>query len=122
MKVATGLLPPKMPKTFNELNALHPLRPINDNIDLENAEQVLDRLAVLNKRTKDQSDYLQTLILLTEAYEAEEIADARDLSKSSGLDALKYLMRCNDMKQAELARLLGIGPSAASMILSGDRP
>jgi plasmid maintenance system antidote protein VapI len=26
------------------------------------------------------------------------------------------------MTQAELARLLGVGPSAASMILSGDRP
>jgi antitoxin component HigA of HigAB toxin-antitoxin module len=122
MKSTTSHLPASMPRTFDGLNALHPLRPIKDHIDLENAEEVMDRLAVLNKRTKDQNDYLETLILLTEAYEADEIADAMDLSKSAGLDALKYIMQSQGMKQAELGRLLGVGASAASMILSGARP
>lgn len=76
MKSFTGRLPARMPTAFDELNALHPLRPINDRIDLKNAEKVMDRLAVLNKRTRDQNDYLETLILVVEAYEAEEIADA----------------------------------------------
>jgi antitoxin component HigA of HigAB toxin-antitoxin module len=111
-----------MPTAFNELNALHALRPINDKIDLKNAEEVIDRLAVLNKRSADQNDYLETLILLSESYEATEIADALDRSKSSGLDALKYLMQARQMKQADLAKLLKIGVSAVSMILSGDRP
>lgn len=115
-------LPAVMPKTFSELNALHPLRPINDKIDLKNAEEMMDRLAVLNKRTKDQNDYLQTLVLLSEAYEAEEIEDALDRSKSSGLDALKYLMERRGMKQSNLAKLLKLGTSAVSMILSGNRP
>jgi HTH-type transcriptional regulator/antitoxin HigA len=122
MNLSTCHLPTKMPKTFNELNALHALRPINDKPDLQNAERVMDRLALLNKRTKDQNDYIETLILLTEAYEAKEIADAMDLSQSSGLDALKYLMQGHGMKQTELAKLLGIGASATSMILAGDRP
>jgi plasmid maintenance system antidote protein VapI len=31
-------------------------------------------------------------------------------------------MQAQTMSQVQLAKLLGIGPSAASMILSGDRP
>jgi antitoxin component HigA of HigAB toxin-antitoxin module len=122
MKRSSARLPARMPSTFEQLNALLPLRPINDSIDLRNAEEIMDRLAVLEKRTKDQNDYLQTLILLTEAYEAQGIEDALDPAKSSGVDALKYLMSGRGMKQAELARLLGVGSSAISMILSGSRP
>jgi antitoxin component HigA of HigAB toxin-antitoxin module len=111
-----------LPRTFNDLNAIYPLRPIRDAVDLENAQEVMDRLAVLDRRTHDQNDYLHTLALLTEAFEAEQIEDALDPSKSSGLDALKYLMEAQRMKQTELAKVLGIGVSAMSMILSGDRP
>ncbi len=122
MKSSISRLPARMPATFAELNVLHPLRPINDMVDLKNAEEVMDRLAVLNKRTKDQNDYLETLLLLTEAYEAEEIDDALDQSKSSGVDALRYLMDAHEMSQVQLAKLLKVGTSAVSMILSGDRP
>jgi antitoxin component HigA of HigAB toxin-antitoxin module len=122
MKATTSHLPVRMPTRFDELSALHPLRPINDGVDLRNAVEIMDRLAVLDRRTKDQNDYLATLSLLTEAYEADEVADALDRSKSSGVGALKYLMQGHGMKQGDLARLLNIGPSAVSMILSGDRP
>jgi antitoxin component HigA of HigAB toxin-antitoxin module len=122
MRSSTSRLPVKMPTAFEELNALHPLRPINDEIDLKNAGEVMERLAVLNRRTRDQNDYLETLVLLIEAHESEETADALDSSKSSGLDALKYLMKAGGMKQIDLARLLRVSSSAVSMILSGDRP
>ena len=121
MKSSANYLSAAMPTRFNDLNALHPLRPINDRIDLKNAGDIIDRLAILAWRTKDQNDYLAILILLTESYEAEEIADALDRSKSSRLDALKYLVAAHKMKHADLVRLLHIGPSAVSMILSGDR-
>ena len=122
MKSTANRLPDRMPTTFDELNSLHPLRPINDEIDLKNAGEALDRLAVLNKRTKDQNDYLETLILVMEAYEAGEIVDALDRSQSSGLDAIKYLMETRGLNQVDLAKLLKVGASAVSMILSGNRP
>ena len=122
MKSAAHRIPARMPAAFDELNALHPLRPINDEIDRKNAEEIMDRLAVLGRRTKDQNDYLQTLILLTEAYEADEIADALDRAKSSGLDVVKYLMEAQGMNQTDLAKLLKVSASAVSMILGGDRP
>jgi len=120
--ILASQLPSQLPRTFEELNLLHPLRPITDEVDLQNAEELMDRLAVMNKRTKDQNDYLATLVLLTEAFQKQEIDDAMDRSKSTGLDALKYLMGARGMRQTELARLLKISASAASMILSGDRP
>ena len=122
MKSLTARVPARMPRSFDQLNALHPLRPINDQIDLKNATEIMERLAVLNKRTRDQNDYLETLVLLTEAFESDEASDAMDRSKSSGLDVLKYLMEAHAMKQTDLARLLKVGASAVSMILSGDRP
>jgi HTH-type transcriptional regulator/antitoxin HigA len=122
MRNESSAIAAKMPTGFDELNALHPLRAIRDGTDLRNAGEMMDRLAVLSRRTKDQNDYLETLTLITEAYESEEIEDALDRSKSSGLEALKYLMEAQGMRQAGVRAILGVGSSAVSMILSGERP
>ena len=72
MKSTTSHLRGKLPGDFAGLNRVHPLRPINDAIELENATAVIDHLAVLDTRTRDQNDYLQTLVLLTEEFEKKE--------------------------------------------------
>lgn len=107
------------PGEFAALSRLHPLRPINDQVDLDNATEVLDRLAVINRPTKDQADYLQTLSLLVEQYENANfpISDP----PLDALDLLRYLMRQHDMTQTQLADVLGVGASSVSMILSGTR-
>jgi antitoxin component HigA of HigAB toxin-antitoxin module len=123
MKSRTSHLPAEIPTGFSELNALHPLRPINDRIGLANAYEIMDRLAVLDHRTRDREDYLETLVLLTEAYDkADNKAALKAAAKVSGRETLKYLMDNTDMTQAELASRLGISPAAASMILAGKRP
>jgi HTH-type transcriptional regulator/antitoxin HigA len=121
MKATASHLPHELPKGFDGLNRLHPLRPVADEVDLENATEVMDRLAVINRPTKDQADYLDTLTLLIEQYESAHVA-ANGRKKPSSLEVLKHLVAVNEMKQAELAKLLGVGPSAVSMILSGQRP
>lgn len=122
MSKAITRLPESMPKTFDKLNAMHPLRPINDKIDLDNAYEIVDRLAVINRPTQDQRDYLDSLVILTEAFDKEDneaaMAAAR---KVRGLELLRYLMSNTNTTQAGLAKLLGVGVSAASMIAKGDR-
>jgi len=114
-------LPTKMPRTFLELNQLRQLRPVADDADLDEATEMVDRLAVINKPTRDQADYLDTLTMLVEHYEAAH-QPMDDIKKPSSLEVLKHLLVANEMKQADLAKLLGIGRSAVSMILSGQRP
>ena len=115
----TPSLPKRMPASFDALMRLHALRPIADDVDLANATEVMDRLAIINAPTPDQADYLHTLSLLIEAYEAEHHPIGPN--GLSGVDALAYLMAANNMSRADLGRLLGVVPSAASMIVAGRR-
>ena len=106
------------PTEFSALNHLLPLRPINDRLDLGNAMELIDGLALLPERTPDQEDYLETLSTLIEKYEAEHTPLAR--AEVTSLDALKYLLEANDMNASELGRLLG-DRALGSRILNGDR-
>src|SRR5262245_20792033 len=108
----------QIPRKFEELNAFHTLRPIHDRIDLENAQEIVDRLALLTRPTKDQRDYLETLSTLIEKYEAEN--DAIDLSEVTPLDVLKQLMSSRGMNASDLGRMLG-ERSLGQKVLSGAR-
>ena len=93
------------PRGFDELNRLFPLRPLADDVDLDNATEVANRLAVLDRRTKDQEDYLETLSLLIEHYEDEHYG-----IETRGLDpvgTLKFLMEQHNMSAGDIGRILG---------------
>jgi len=121
MRHATSNLPHDMPETFAELNDLHRLRPIIGKVALDNATEVMDRLAVIDKLTEDQSDYLDTLTLLVEKFESEN-DEPIDLSDISGVEVLKHILDANGMPQNELAKVLNVSAATVSMILSGERP
>src|SRR5882724_1616100 len=103
---------------FDEMNAIFPLRPIADRVDLDNAQEVADALAVLDRRTSDQDDYLETLSVLIEKYEDERspISTAR----LNPIATLKYLMRGRGMTASDLGRLLG-NRSLGPKVLNGQR-
>jgi antitoxin component HigA of HigAB toxin-antitoxin module len=106
-----------LPKTFTDLNRVLPLRPIHDDVDLANAQDVMDALAVIAKPTRDQADYLETLTTLVEAYESRDPIETGDIRP---IDALKSLLEANEMSGSDLGRILGnreLGPA----ILRGDR-
>ena len=107
-----------LPESFAELNAELPLRPIRDDIDYENAMELVDRLAVLDKRNHDQDDYLETLTELVGKYEDEHYA--ADFSAQSPLDILQFLCEHNKMSASALGELLG-NRSLGSKILRGKR-
>ena len=71
------------------------------------------------KLTKGQALYLETLVVLVQAYEAEH--HAIDTTGLTGLDSLKHLLEENQMNASDLARLLGVHSSLGSKILKGQR-
>jgi HTH-type transcriptional regulator / antitoxin HigA len=107
-----------IPKTYVDLVALHMPRPINDDTELENTIEVVDRLAVLKRPTRDQRDYLELLTTLIEKYEQDhQPIPSHHLMP---LDRLKFLLDGHSMSASDLGRLLGqreLGPK----ILSGAR-
>ena len=94
------------------------MRPIQDDVDLANAQSVADKLAVIDKRTADQDDYLETLSLLIEKYEEEHHSiEASDLD---ALGTLRFLLGQHGMNASDLGRMLGNRQLGAA-ILRGDR-
>lgn len=106
-----------LPKTYDALMGLYPVRPIHNDRELNQAVAVLDRIAghALNP---DQEDYLDALSTLVEEYEQTR---HRIEPKISGLSALRALLAEHGMSAADLARLLGVHRSLGSKLLNGKR-
>lgn len=107
----------RLPKAYADLVALHAPRPIHDKVAYENAVEIVDALAghTLNA---DQSDYLDLLGDLIEAYETEHVSA---LSRLSPKVTLQHLLNDNDLTGDDLALILNVDRSAAYKILKGSR-
>lgn len=108
----------QLPRSFQRLNELLPLRPIADDTHLETASEMADRLAVLARRSADQEDYLETLSLLIETY--EEKHHPVTSGELDPRETLEYLLEEHEMSASDLGRLLGQRQLGAK-ILSGAR-
>ncbi len=109
----------KLPGRFEELVRRMPPQAIADDVQLQNTIEMIDRLMAVLKPTKGQALYLETLVQLVEAYEAEH--HAIDIGELRGLDMLRYLLDAHGMTGADLARLLGVHASMGSKLLRGER-
>ena len=107
-----------LPKTYNRLLAMHPLRPIHNDMELDHATAIIDILAG-HELNADQTDYLDALSTLVEAY--ENAHHPLDEPVLCGLDALRALLDDHGMSAADLARLLGVHRSMGSKLLKGER-
>jgi len=107
-----------LPETWAELTAQLPLRPIHDDVEYDNAVGRLDLLAVLDERTEDQEDYLETLSALVERYDDEHLA-IND-SDISPIEVLRYLCEQNGLTASALGELLG-NRSLGSKLLREER-
>jgi len=118
MKNSSRIIDGGPPKTMGDLVASFPPRPICDDVDLRNTEEIVERLAVLSRRTKDQEDYLEVLSTLIERYEAERYPiDSWD---APPIEKLKYLMEQSGLSASDLGRLLG-DRTLGAKILAGHR-
>ncbi|MDP3070520.1 MAG: helix-turn-helix domain-containing protein [Opitutaceae bacterium] len=118
MKTAPRAAPTfaKLPKTYAGLMAMHLIRPIHDQVDADNAAEMIDRLAghALNA---EQSDYLDLLSDLYEKWESAQFPIAR----ARGPELLRLALTERGDGAAELAKLISIDPSLAYRILRGER-
>ena len=108
----------RIPASWSALTTRLPLRPIHDDVDWENAMEVIDQMAG-HDMNRDQEDYLQALSTLVAAY--EDASHAVDTRRAGGVRALRSLMQEHEMSAADLGRLLKVHRSHASKILNGDR-
>lgn len=93
------------------------LRPIRTKGDYNRAIKIAGELTARKNLTKDQSDYLEVLSLLIEAYEDKHFAI--DTNKDP-IETLKFLLKANGMNSSDLGRLLG-QRQLGSKILNGTR-
>lgn len=107
-----------LPRTFDALCRSHPLRPIHDRLERDNATEIIDAMAG-RKLNRDQADYLDALSTLLDAYESTH--DPVDTLDVSGPDLLRSLMEANDMTTTDVADVLGVERSLVSHILAGRR-
>jgi HTH-type transcriptional regulator/antitoxin HigA len=105
-----------LPKTFKKLCVMYPPHAISDSADYNNTVEIVDRLALLDRRTKGQEQYLETLTQLIEAYDNANV----QIPSSNPVDVIRYLMDAHVLSASEIGRILGsrsLGPA----ILRGDR-
>jgi len=107
-----------IPKVYDRLLALHPLRPIHNDMELAHATAIIDMLAG-HDLNADQADYLDVLSTLVEAYENAHAP--LEEPALCGLDVLRALLDEHGMSAADLARLLGVHRSMGSKLLKGER-
>lgn len=109
----------KLPGPFADLVQLMPPQAIVDDVHYENTLEMIDRLMASGKLTKGQSDYLETLVQLVQAYETSH--HAIDTSEIGGISVLEHLLDESDMNATDLAKVLGVHSSMGSKLLKGER-
>jgi HTH-type transcriptional regulator/antitoxin HigA len=95
---------------------MFPLVHLRDDAHLDEAVAVIDRLVDQPERSAAEEAYLGALTDLVENYESTHVV----VPPRTGIDALRFLMDANGLKQADLVPVLG-RKSLVSEILSGKR-
>ena len=98
-----------LPKRFEELVRVMAPRAISDDVQHESTLEMIDRLMASGRLTKGQAAYLETLVQLVEAYEAQH--HAIDIGDLAGIATLRHLLDESRSNASDLARLLDLHPS-----------
>lgn len=92
-------------------------RPIASDEQNDHYTEVLYRLERKDRLTASEEEYAELLTMLIETYEEKQYP----IRAASPVEVIRELMAANNLKQKDLAPLLGT-ESAVSMILNGERP
>ena len=118
MSTNTAESAPEVPKKLAELTQrLTPLA-IDSERTYRRTMKWIDELAVLDKRTKDQERFLETLTILVETYENKH--HQIDVEGVGPIEALKFLLDQHALSGRDLGRILGQA-QLGGKILRGER-
>ena len=107
-----------IPKRLNELTRMLTPLAIDSERNYRKMLKWIDELAVLDKRTKDQDRFLETLTILVASYEDKH--HQIDVDAVSPIGALEFLLKEHDLSGRDLGRILG-QPQLGGKILRGER-
>ena len=110
---------PPLPSRFEQLVEVMPPQAIRDDRQYQKTLDAVDQLMSRKKLTRGQALYMETLVQLVQAYEADR--HPIDTSDLRGIDSLRHILAENQMNASDLARLLGVHASMGSKILKGER-
>lgn len=110
------------PDPYLELIQKFPLRPLRTEADHQAAGAVAGHLiGLVRKLTRAESDYFEVLVPLIKEYEKKHHEPKSTLQKVSGRQVLQHIISESGTTLTEFGHIIGVGKSAASMILSGQR-
>ena len=111
----------QLPQSYLRLIRRFPLRVIRSESQYDEAIAIIQSLAIRDEASLDtgESDYLDALSSLVEAYEKNHHAIEPDGLRPH--QRLKWLAKESGMSQAKLAKLLGVRQPLISLILRGQR-
>ena len=107
-----------IPKKLNQLTRMLTPLAIDSERTYRKTLKWIDELAVLEKRTKDQDRFLETLTILVETYEDKN--HQIDVEAVSPIEALEFLLKQHDLSGRDLGKILG-QPQLGGKILRGER-
>ena len=107
----------KLTGSYLALIRRFPLRPIQSEAALQQAQEVLDHLLSRDDLDDTEQDYLDVLGDLVENYEEK----AHPIAAVSDAAMLRFLMDQKGVKQVQVARGAGIAESTISEVAAGKR-
>jgi HTH-type transcriptional regulator/antitoxin HigA len=108
----------EVPKKLRDLTRMYTPLAIDSDRTYRQTMKWIDELAVLDKRTKDQERFLETLTILVETY--EEKHHHIDVEELGPIEVLKFLMDQHGLSGRDLGRILGQA-QLGGKILRGER-
>ncbi|MGN6627783.1 MAG: helix-turn-helix domain-containing protein [Tepidisphaeraceae bacterium] len=105
--------------SYLDLIREHPLRTIRSAAEHKAAVAIVRRLMMRPEDSLDagESDYLDVLTTLIHQYERQTMP----VNKGTVADRLRFVLNESGMSQVQFGQIIGLGPAAASLILSGKR-
>jgi HTH-type transcriptional regulator / antitoxin HigA len=107
----------RLPTSYAGLIGAFPLRPLQDEVDYDNALEIAQALVGRTNLTEDQSDYLDVLADIIQKYEARQ----HSIQGGGGpLETLRRMLEERGMNASDLGRLLG-NRALGGALLRGQR-